>query len=54
MTGTEAKHPWRTAFSAATAFPSAVRGPVDFSALARLAAIFASEVMFHPKGVSLA
>jgi hypothetical protein len=37
-----------TAFRAATALPSGVRGPVDFWALVRLALVWASVAMMIP------
>ena len=40
-----APKPWETAFSLDFAFPSGVRGPVDFCELARLAAIWALVAM---------
>ena len=43
---TRASMPWRVPFCEETALPSGVRGPVERSALARLAASLRSEMVF--------
>jgi hypothetical protein len=43
MTDSAAVMPWTNPFNRDRALPAAVRGPVDFFALARLASIFRCE-----------